>query len=176
MVSNEKNCSGLQWYAVQTKPREEERADSNLRAWGVETCAPKVKESRINQFTNRPSFVSKSLFPGYIFARFDIDAALHQINYTRGVHKVVGFGGVPSPLDDQIINLIAARIGPKGFVLIGEDLVPGNVVTIKDGPLKGLMGVFEREMKDAERVMLLLTCVNYQGRFVVERERLQKAS
>ena len=35
------------WYAVYTKPKEEERAESNLRAWGVKTLMPKFKELEV---------------------------------------------------------------------------------------------------------------------------------
>jgi hypothetical protein len=31
------------WYVVQTKSKQEERVNSNLRAWGVETLNPKVR-------------------------------------------------------------------------------------------------------------------------------------
>ena len=42
------------WYVVHTKSRQEERANSNLRAWGVETLNPKVKTRRYNQFIGTP--------------------------------------------------------------------------------------------------------------------------
>jgi hypothetical protein len=32
------------WYAVYTKPKEEERAETNLRVWGLKTFMPKIKE------------------------------------------------------------------------------------------------------------------------------------
>lgn len=175
-MKNETISRGLRWYAIQTKPREEERADGNLRAWGVETFAPRIKEGRVNQFSNRLAFVDKPLFPGYIFARFDLNSSLHKINGTRGVQTVVGFGDGPLPVDDQIIDMIRSRTNQGGLVQPREDFEPGGELTIKDGPLKGLVGVLERKMKDTERVMLLLTCVNYQGHFVIERERLKRAS
>jgi len=176
IVTNETKCTGLRWYAIKTKPREEDRADGNLKAWGVETFAPRIKEGRVNQFTNRLAFVNKPLFPGYIFARFDVDSSLHKIKGTRGIQTVVGFGEGPLPVDDQIIDLIRSRTNQAGIVQLQEDFTPGGELTIKDGPLKGLVGVLERKMKDTERVMLLLTCVNYQGHFVIEREQLARAS
>jgi transcriptional antiterminator RfaH len=176
MLSNGIKSGGLRWYALHTKPREEERADVNLRAWGVETFAPKISEGRLNQFNSRCVFVNKPLFPGYIFARFDFNTSCHQINGTRGIQRIVGFGDGPTPVDDQIIDLIRSRTNPSGYVDLAQDFVPGTQLTIGDGPLKGLAGVLERKMKDAERVMLLLTCVSYQGHFVIEREYLKQAS
>lgn len=168
--------NGARWYAVQTKPREEERADYNLKAWGIETFAPKIKDRRINEFTNRTTFIDKPLFPGYIFARFDAATSLHDINATRGIQRVVRFGEMPIPVDDHVIDMIRSRTAPDGFVRVGEELLPGRRFTIRGGPLSGLVGVLERELKDSERVMLLINCVNYQGHFMVERDRLRIAS
>lgn len=176
MLSNEKFMGGLCWYVVQTKPREEERADYNLRAWKIETFAPKIKTRRLNGFNNRPAFNVKALFPGYIFARFDASTKFHDINATRGVQRVVRFGDVLVPVDDQVIEMIRMRTAHDGFVHVEEEVLPGSKFTIRDGPLSGLVGVLERKMKDSERVMLLLNCVSYQGHFTIERDRLKLAS
>jgi hypothetical protein len=37
---------GSCWYVIQTKPKQEDRADLNLRAWKIETFAPTLKERR----------------------------------------------------------------------------------------------------------------------------------
>ena len=175
MLSNDRFMGGLRWYVVQTKPREEERANHNLKAWRVETFAPKIKSRRVNEFTNQSTFITKPLFPGYIFARFDAATSLHDINATRGIQRVVRFGEVPVPVDDEIIEMIRLRTPQDGFIRVGEEIIPGEEVTIRGGPLSGLVGVLEREMKDSERVMLLLNCVNYQGHFIIERDRLKIA-
>lgn len=176
MLSQETESDVCRWYAIRTKPKEESRADSNLRASGIETFSPRMKASRLNHFSNQPTFINKPLFPGYIFARFDLNTSLHQINNTRGIQQVVGFGKGPTPVDDLIIEMIRSRLDREGFIRIGGDFVAGGQLTVKDGPLKGLAGVLERETKDAERVMLLLTCVSYQGHFVIEKERLKPAA
>lgn len=176
MLSNDNVFDGLHWYVVQTKPREEERADDNLKAWKVETLAPRIKARRVNEFTNRCTFITRPLFPGYIFARFDASTSLHDINATRGIQRVVRFGEVLVPVDDQVIDMIRLRMAHDGFVHVGTEILPGRKFSIQDGPLSGLVGVLEREMKDSERVMLLMNCVSYQGHFTVERDRLKIAS
>lgn len=84
-------------YAVRTKPKEEDRADTNLRTWQVQTFAPKLGEPRTSGFGAR--YVSKPLFSGYIFANFDPSRQLHEITYTRGVQNVVSFGGNPISIE-----------------------------------------------------------------------------
>jgi len=164
-----------QWYAIHTNPKQEERACQNLQAWGVESLSLRLKEHRRNPFTGAAVYVSKPLFPRYIFARFHAGSLLHKISFTRGVHSVVSFNATPIPIDDEIIALFQSRQGSDGFVTIGEKLQRGDKVVIKDGPLKDLVGVFERDVKESDRVMLLLTTVNYQGHLTIARGLVRKA-
>jgi transcriptional antiterminator RfaH len=164
------------WYVVHTKPKQEERVNNNLMAWGVETLNPKLKARRYNQFTGAASYVTQPLFPRYLFAKFNANKLLPKIWFTRGVHAVVSFGGSPASIDDEIIQIIHAQIDESGFVRIGENLKRGDKVIIKAGPLKNFMGVFERDLKGNERVMVLLPAISYQGRVVVNRDLIEKAT
>src|SRR5215216_1172190 len=105
-MSDHANDTNPYWYAVYTNPQQEGRAESNLWAWRVETFNPKLRERRYNQYSGKPVRVTKPLFPRYIFARFKARDLLHKVWFTRGVHSVVGCGNIPSPVDDQIIDLI----------------------------------------------------------------------
>lgn len=161
------------WYAIQTKPGEEDRANLNLRAWNIETFTPKIKSRRYNQLGGKPTFVTKHLFPRYIFARFVVNRLIQSVNYTRGVQKVVSFGS-PTPVDDQIIDIIRARIGEDGFVHVGDSLKSGDEVLIKDGPMKGFVGLFERPTSDAMRVSVLMSTISFQPRIIIDRDLIQK--
>lgn len=162
------------WYVIHTNPRQEERANNNLRAWKVETFAPLVKQVLRNQFTGAQSYVVKPLFARYIFARFDLASLFHKIRFTRGVHSVVEFGDGPVPIDEEIISMIKSRIDKDGFVRIGEDLQAGDRVIIKDGPLKDFTGIFEREMNDSSRVKILLNFINYQAYMEIDKDKIKK--
>lgn len=164
------------WYAIQTKPREEDRADYNLRAWGVETLAPRIRERRLRAFTNQPSYAIKPLFPRYIFARFNADEQLHKICYTRGVHSVVFCGDRPAQVDDETVVMIQARIGKDGFVTLNEELKPGAPVTIKDGMFRGMNGLFVRGLSDSDRVSILLTNLTYQAHITIDRHLVQRTT
>lgn len=164
-----------QWYVVHTNPKQEERANSNLVAWGVETLHAKLRTRRHNEFTGVPTYITQPLFPRYIFARFDARKQLSKILFTRGVHNVVCFGESPACVSEEIIDVIRARIDQNGIVRISNDLKPGDRVVISAGPLRNLMGVFEREVKGSERIMILLTAIGYQGHLVVDRELIRRA-
>ena len=34
------------WYAIHTHPKQENRAESNLQAWNVETFIPRIRDCR----------------------------------------------------------------------------------------------------------------------------------
>ena len=168
----------VSWYVVHTHPKQEERAGSNLQAWGLETLNPRLLVDKCNQFTGQLSRVVKPLFPGYIFARFRFNDLYHRIRFTRGVHSLVCFNNRPAPVDEEIINLIRSRIGSNGFVKTPAELKAGDEVVINDGRFQKLHGVFEREMQDADadRVTILLSSVSFQAHVVVDRALVGRIS
>ena len=168
------NTNAKLWYAIHTNPRQEERAYNNLRFWQVEVFFPKIKERRLNPYTGAATYITKSLFPGYIFARFNLNRHLHHVRFTRGVHDVVGVAGMPTPVQEELVTLIQMRADEDGYVRMDDDLTLGDKVVIKDGPLAGLMGVFKQETSEARRVIILLESISYQAHIVVERSAVQK--
>ncbi len=160
------------WYAIHTKPKQEERAESNLRAWKVKTFVPRIKERRARQSFG--DSVIKPLFPRYLFAYFVANSMLHKISYTRGVKSVVKFGGEPAPIDDSIIELIQAQAAEDGYIRIGEQFKYGDKVLIKDGLFSELTGIFEHKIKVGDRVMILLTTLEYQSHVLINIEQIKK--
>lgn len=156
----------LSWYAVRTKPRQEERAVENLGSWGVATLAPRIKGNGNGRESH--------LFPGYIFARFDGTKMLHDIHFTRGVAYVVSFGGVPAVINDELIQEINARTDEGGLVRTVPTLSPGDTVMIRSGLLRNFAGVFERELPGSERVQILLRTVAFSARAEVSRYDVAK--
>lgn len=164
------------WYVIHTHAKQEDRATSNLQVLGIETFAPKFRKIRYNEFNGKPIISISQLFPGYIFARFAIMDALHQVRFTRGVHSIVGFSKSPCPVDEQVIPLIKTRIAEDGFVSMYEELKPGDQVEICQGSLKGLSGIFQSHLKGSERVSILLDTITYQASVAIEREKLRKVA
>jgi transcriptional antiterminator RfaH len=164
------------WFALWTNPKQEDRACSNLESWQVECFNPKIKECRRNPFTGIGTFIAKPLFPRYIFSRFIARTLFHQVSFTRGVHRVVSFNGTPVPIDDEVIAFLKSRIGENGFLNIGEPLKPGDKIRIKSGPWQELVGIFERDLTTSERVVILMTSINFQGRLTVDKDLVEKLS
>ena len=152
-----------QWYAVHTKPRQEAVADAFLRQSGIEIFYPRIGPT-------------KSLFTGYIFAKFDADTQMRLVKYSRGVSSVVSFGDKPSPVDERLIEGINLRIKDGFVVLDPPSFTKGERVEIKDGPLEGISGIFDSRVKDSDRVIILLNAIASQSRIVVSSKSLRKSS
>lgn len=166
----------LCWYAIRSKARQEERAESNLKAWNVETYMPRMVEPGYPSTRGQSSLIIKPLFSRYLFARFKADEYLHKIHYTRGVESVVNFGGWPLPVDDEIIDLLKSQGDSDGYIRVGEKLKVGDCVMVVSGPLKNFIGIFEGKVSGRERVAILLTTVSFNSRVLIERQMIKKVA
>lgn len=166
--------ASLRWYAIHTHAKQEQRAESNLLAWNVEAFTPRCLGRRRQQFRPQPSFFVKPLFPGYIFARFNAHAMLHKVRFTRGVRAVISVGDEPAPIEDVMIDIIRSKMDKDGLVRLEDNLREGDEVMVHGGHFSGFVGVFERRLKDAERVMILLKTINSQVRVIVAADDITK--
>ena len=166
----------LSWYVVHTHPKQEDRANTNLKSLGLETLAPSLRVNKFNEFSGKLTQLVKPLFPTYIFSRFPYNELFHKVRYTRGVHSVVSFNNKPTPVDDEIIELVRSQIGSDGLVKTYDDFKPGDEVKINYGRFQDLCGAFERGMPDSDRVRILLNTVSFQAHVVVDRAFVTKVS
>lgn len=164
----------VNWYAIHTKPRQETLAESGLQREGVETFHPKLCRKRtirrVRKWTTGP------LFPGYIFGRFDIRQSARLVKYATGVTNIVSFGGKPAVVEDAIIQTIRSHAQEDVVTAQPQQFKPGDIVEIQEGPLRGLLGIFEREMSDRDRVVVLLDALAKGARVELSREQLESAA
>ncbi len=154
------------WYVINTKPKKEFQVERLFIEGGIEIYNPKyLHGERIKPF-----------FPGYEFISFDYPEQYRLVKYTRGVKKVVGVREVPVPIPDEVIQEIKSR-EVNGLIEIdkyGEKPEVGDEIEVVEGPLKGLRGVFKKELTAKERVLILLNYVTYQAQLIIEKEKLKK--
>jgi len=162
----------MQWYAVYTKPKREDAVAGSLENAGIEVFNPRLKQKKYMQGAYRNKI--SPLFPCYVFVKFEPETTAHMIKYTRGVKRVVG-GDFPWPVSDEVIDLIRNQEEDGIIAIKPPDLKYGDSVAINDGPLSGLRGIFEKELSGQERVVLLLSAVEYQARVVVDKAFLVMA-
>lgn len=169
-------ANNLSWYVIHTHPKQEDRASGNLLTAGLEMLNPKLRVTKYNEFNGKPTRMVRPLFPGYIFGCFRYNESYHRVRFTRGVHSLISFNNEPTIVDEEIIELIRARVDKDGFVKKLDELKAGDEVRISDGRFQNLCGVFEREMPDSDRVSVLLNAVSFQFHVVVDRGLLSKVT
>ncbi|MFX0200135.1 MAG: transcription termination/antitermination protein NusG [Candidatus Hodarchaeota archaeon] len=162
------NC----WYVVQTKPRNERRAQCHLEGEGIETLNPLMEAHRSRR--GRLLKTLKPLFPNYIFARFILERDYPKVRWARGVNQVLGRGREPMPISDVVVREIKSRIDESSVVKRAYDLKPDDTVKIKEGPLKDLIGVFERWMSKEGRIRVLLSLIGYQTSVQLHYSQVEK--
>ena len=145
----------LHWYALYTKPRKEHQVDATLRGQGIETYLPTVQ--RKVRRRDRPDRVV--YFPCYLFARVDLTVVPRStIDWMPGIRRIVGSGGQPAVIDDEIVEMVRQRLATIEDVGYGH-LKQGDRVRIVSGPLRDLEAVFDKPMSAANRVRILLDVV-----------------
>ena len=144
------------WYAIHTKPRQEEHAAEHLRRQEFEVYLPKIKQAR--RFRQRWRDTIEPLFPRYLFIRLDLGSDnVAPIRSTRGVSKLVSFNGLPATVPEPLIDALIESADPdSGLLPPHEDrFKPGATVTIVNGPLAGLEAIFEAHDGEARSIILL---------------------
>jgi transcriptional antiterminator RfaH len=148
------------WYVIQTKPKKEEEAKSYLSTKGVEIFNPLLETFLLRN--GRMNRELKPLFPNYMFGKFDLDQNYPLVRWAKGVKKVLGFGEYPTPIPEEVVEIIKERTDTHGIVRLKCHFQANDLIRIKTGPFKDLLGIFERWISDSERVRILLNMVGYQ--------------
>ena len=162
------------WYVIQTKPKKEEEAKSYLWTKGVEVFGPLLETFLLRN--GRMNKELKPLFPGYIFGKFDLDQNYPLVRWAKGVKKVLSFGGYPTPISEEVVEIIRERTDTHGVVRLKYHFQANDVIRIKTGPLKDLLGIFERWISDRERVRVLLNLMGYQPVVEIHYSMIEKVA
>jgi transcriptional antiterminator RfaH len=154
------------WFVINTKPRRESRVEAILSEAGFKVYNPVIM----------PAKMLRPLFPGYSFVFFDFPSQFRLVRYARGVKSILGVREEPTPVPDELVQEIKSRETDGVVVLQETRVVPevGDEIEVVDGPLKGIRGIFNKELKDHERVAILLSYVSYQARLTISKSRLKK--
>lgn len=161
------------WYVVTTKPKNEERAASNLRAGHIEVLAPKIRFKRYKD--GKMTYIVEPMFPGYIFVKFHPVDDFRLVKYTRGIKTIVNFNGRIIPLSDNLIEFIRNNLENGIATIQKREFQKGEKVIIQEGPFKGFSGIFEKELDGKERVAILLDGVDYCARMEIDRDLVASA-
>lgn len=165
------NSKSACWYLIQCKPRQDERAEHNLRNQQFVCYRPTHGVDLIRR--GRRVQQEESLFPGYLFIRLDrMQDNWFAIRSTRGVARLVTFGQEPTRIPLDIIHAIKAHADlPPACA----SLCQGDRVRITEGPFSELEAIFMRADGE-ERVILLLNLLHREQRIKVPLRSIQQLS
>ncbi len=160
------------WYALYTKPKMEHQVSTLLDKKGIHTYLPlmEVLDKKGHTWVRQP------FFPCYLFAQADLDVVGRgALAWTPGLRRLVGFGGEPAVVGDDIIAVLQKRLEAKrGRRLLDERFRPGERVVIKTEPFQGLEAVFAEALSASGRVRVLLNYLGRQMSCEVNIEALEK--
>ncbi|MFU2325549.1 transcription/translation regulatory transformer protein RfaH [Pseudomonas sp. NFX98] len=145
------------WYLLQCKPHQDERAHLNLLQQHYAVFHPQVLSERV--IRGKRQQVRESLFPGYLFIHLGGNDNWAPIRSTRGVSRFVEFNHGPATVAENVIEHLRARCFESSISRDGPPLTPGDHLQIIRGPLSSLEGVFITS-QGPERVMILLQFLN----------------
>jgi transcription elongation factor/antiterminator RfaH len=146
----------LRWYAVYASPRHEKRVREHLSYRNVECFLPLYRA--VHRWKNGcKHLVELPLFPGYLFVKIGQGQRVPVLEIP-GVLSFVGTRTEPAQLSDFEIETLRSGLHLKTFAPY-RDLVVGEKVRIKAGPLTGLAGVLVRTM-NSFRVVITLDMIN----------------
>lgn len=152
------NLPASVWYLVQCKANQDERAEINLVNQGYTCFRPTHRRERVLQ--GRARIVRESLFPGYLFIQLGSDENWSPLRSTRGVLRIVSFGGKPLPVDDAVIAQLYEH---DSGAPVEARFACGERVRINEGPFVELEAIF-LAMDGEQRVVLLMTLLQREQR------------
>ncbi len=149
-------AAGPRWYCVRTRAKAEHIALEHLRRLpGVEPYCPRI---RYRKATRRgPVWFTEALFPGYLFARFDLATDRRAVAYTTAVTGLVQFGGRPAVLPGPLVDRLREQVADGEVKVLATPFEPGQSAEVLAGPFAGLEVVVRRVLPARDRVRILLT-------------------
>ncbi|WP_245916976.1 UpxY family transcription antiterminator [Mucilaginibacter yixingensis] len=125
------------WYPVYTHPRAEKKAYLALTQKGINTYLPLHKQ--LKQWSDRKKIVEEPLIKSYLFVKISPQQQA-EVLMTKGIARFLYFSGKIATMPDrQIDDLKLLMVSAVEVEVTEENLVPGEKVKIKAGPLKGML-------------------------------------
>ena len=158
------------WFALQTKARQEQRAREHLENQDYAVFMPRIRVEKLRGGKSCEQI--EPLFPGYLFLQLrSTTGDWNAIRSTRGVLRIVAFGGSPSPVPDQFIDHLRSELEAAADYV--EPLFKiGQRVQILEGPFKHLEGIL-KEIDGEKRAILMLELLGKTQKLVVPTNFLQ---
>ena len=173
-----------QWYVVNTysghelavKEKLEMRTESiGMQDYIFRVIIPETTEVEVKDGVKKEKV--KKMFPGYVLVEMIMtDEAWYIVRNTPGVTGFIGSSGKgakPTPLLPQEIDRILASMG-MSRVNIDAEMNIGDVVSIIDGPFKGMSGKIDTIDSENNRLTIIIDLFGQETSVDVENYQVSK--
>src|ERR1700759_772358 len=99
-----------EWYCLRSQPKHEHIAAAHLRLLeGVTVFCPRIRFKRATR--QGLAWVTDAMFPGYLFARFDLAAMHRHVRYSHGVSGIVRFADRYPTIEEGALAQLRGHTG-----------------------------------------------------------------
>lgn len=144
----------LKWYALSVYARQERAAYAEIAGLGLETFLPVCMVRRL--WSDRIKQLEQPLFPGYLFVRLELtaEARIRLIRLQQVIDLVGKNWGYASSVPDAQIESLRLLLASEKLLEPTLKLISGTEVMISQGPLRGALGIVEREASGKRRIVV----------------------
>ena len=161
----------MNWYCLKAQTKREHIAADHVRQIpGATVFLPRIRLKR--KTVRGPAWFTEALFPGYLFARFEFETQLRQVQSANGVRGIVHFGDRWPAIPDDSIHELQLTFADGSICTVENSLTEGEQVEVAVGPFRGLKAVISRVMPARERVLILLDFLGRQTTAEVREDEL----
>jgi transcriptional antiterminator RfaH len=139
------------WYLVVCKPKQEERAKTNLQNQGIEAFYPKLTTERLVK--GRRTAKQTALFPNYLFVCLEPkNGNFSAVKNTRGIGGFVSYGANYQLVSTQIINQLKNERSHTA-----ESKIPktGDVVNVNNNSFSNIQAIYKEPDGDLRSILLI---------------------
>jgi transcriptional antiterminator RfaH len=143
------------WYCLRAQPKHEHIAAAHLRLLKeVTVFCPRIRFKRATR--QGLAWVTEAMFPGYLFARFELGEMHRQVGYAHGVSGIVRFGYRYPTIDEGALVQLQDHTGGTEVKEVDYRLSQGDEVKIAEGAFAGLEAVVTQVLSAKQRVKVLM--------------------
>jgi len=136
-------CREESWYVIRVRSQSERLVQVGLHKKHFEVLNPTYQTLSFRK--DRRKVLSKTIYKGYMFFRALLDAERHlEVLKTPGVIEILRNRKGPTSMPDEHVENVRILEKHVGDCFHGIDLVVGDAVIVREGPLTGLKGVIDR--------------------------------
>jgi transcriptional antiterminator RfaH len=143
------------WYCLRSQPKHEHIAAAHLRLLeGVTVFCPRIRFKRPTR--QGVVWVTEAMFPGYLFAWFELTNMHRKVRYAHGISGIVRFADRYATIDERALAELRDQTDVADVKELNYSLSQGDDVKIVHGAFVGLDAIITQVLPAKERVKILL--------------------